>query len=80
MIEPLPYGIKITIEGHAGHGKTLAALTIRDALKALGAWVGVVDGDEAHHADTKMTSHDTPRRAEEPLSQTSVVIRTKYPE
>lgn len=80
MIDPLHYGLKITIEGEAGHGKTLAALAIRDTLKELGAWVGVVDGDEAHHAETKMTSHDTPRRAEQPLSQTGVVIRTKYPE
>lgn len=80
MIEPLPYGIKITIEGHAGHGKTLAALAIRDALRELGAWVGIDDGDEAHFPDTQMKSHDVPRSAEEPLARTGVLIRTKYPE
>lgn len=78
MVKPLPYGIKITIEGNIGHGKTLAALAIRDTLRELGAWVGIDDGDEVHHPNTRMESHDVPRSAEEPLARTEVLIRTKY--
>jgi hypothetical protein len=76
----LPYSLRITIEGSEGHGKTLAAYAVQKTLQKLGAWVAIKDRDEAVHPDTRWADHDAPRSAEQPLSETAIVIRTQYPE
>jgi len=79
-METMPkYGLKITIEGKQGHGKTIAAKAIRTLLEGMGAWACVKDGDEIiwDHKSPK----ETPRRQPDYLlGDTEIVIQTKYPE
>ncbi len=79
-METMPeYGLKITIEGRPGDGKTIAAKAIRTLLEGMGAWACVRDGDEIiwdHRSPHKIP----PRSPDYPLGRTSIVIRTKHSE
>jgi hypothetical protein len=80
MVTILPHGLKITIEGAEGHGKTIAALAVQKALKNLGAWVAVKDADEIYFPDKSFAAHRARRSADFPLSETEIVVETKYPD
>jgi len=79
MREPTNYGLKITIEGKQGHGKTTAARAIRTLLEGMGAWATVKDGIEITWPD-KSPSQTPPRSPDYPLGDTGIGIFTKYPE
>jgi len=79
MEQPTEYGLKITIEGRQGHGKTTAAKAIRTLLEGMGAWACVKDGTEIIW-DHKNPWKTPARGPDYPLGNTEVVIHTKYPE